>query len=101
MAELDGPLSALQSAELVVPIASSGGARGVAGAPGGVVFGAGGVLDGTDRSIGMGRALVDAEKRCDLSLKSQLGLCQAAEKLLERIPGEISRVYLKDTGSSY
>ena len=67
---LDGPLSALQSAELVVPIASSGGARGVAGAPGGVVFGAGGVEDQSshDFSIGMGRALVDAEKRCDLSL---------------------------------
>ncbi len=41
--DLDGPLSALQAAELVVPIASSGGAQGVAGAPGGIVFGAGSV----------------------------------------------------------
>ena len=68
--DLDGPLSALQSAELVVPIASAGGAHGVAGAPGGIVFGAGGVEDTSshDESIAMGRALVDAEKRCDLSL---------------------------------
>jgi hypothetical protein len=61
--------------ELVIPVAGQGGASGVAGAPGGSVSGAGTLRDfapgtgGTnDRSIGMARVLVDAEKRCDLAL---------------------------------
>jgi len=58
-------------------------------------------LNARTRSQRLAGAARAAAKRCDLSLKSQLGLCQATEKLLERIPGEISRVYLKDTGSSY
>jgi hypothetical protein len=64
---VEGALGALQSTDLVLP-PTGGGPRGVAGAPGGVVVGAGTIVDGGDHSIGMGRALVDAEKRCDLSL---------------------------------
>jgi hypothetical protein len=72
---LEGSLDALQMTELVIPVAGQGGASGVAGAPGGVVAGAGTLRDsapgapGTnDLSIGMARVLVDAEKRCDLAL---------------------------------
>jgi hypothetical protein len=72
---LEGPLDALQVAELVIPVAGQGGASGVAGAPGGVVAGAGTLRDfapgagGTgDLSISMARAFIDVEKRCDVSL---------------------------------
>ena len=66
---LDGPLAALRSADLVIPIAGSGGAFGVAAGPGGVVSAAGTVTDANgDSSIGMARVRIDAEKRCDLSL---------------------------------
>jgi hypothetical protein len=77
--ELDGPVSALQMAELVIPIAGQGGAEGVAGASlgaaGGVVSAAGTLEDfepargGTHGlSIGQARVLVDSERRCDLAL---------------------------------
>jgi hypothetical protein len=71
---LDGPVSALRSAELVVPVDGVGAAESIAAGPG-AVSAAGTLTDfdpalgGTgDLTIGMGRVLVDAEKRCDLAL---------------------------------
>ena len=77
--ELDRAPADLQMSELVIPIAGQGGAQAVAGASlgaaGGVVSAAGTLTDfspergGTNGlSIGQARVLVDAEKRCDLSL---------------------------------
>lgn len=73
--DLEGALSALQYTDLVIPVAGQGGASGVAGAAG-FVAAAGTLRDfsletgtGTnDLSIGLGRVLIDAEKRCDLAL---------------------------------
>jgi hypothetical protein len=72
---LDGALADLQYTDLVIPVAGQGGASGVAGAEG-FVAAAGTLRDfsletgtGTnDLSIGMGRVLIDSEKRCDLAL---------------------------------
>ena len=72
---LDGPVSALRTSELVVPVEGMGGAESVAAGPG-AISAAGTITDfdpalgGTgDLTIGMGRVLVDAEKRCDLALE--------------------------------
>jgi hypothetical protein len=73
--DLQRPLADLQYTDLVIPVAGQGGAAGVAGGEG-FVAAAGTLRDfsletgtGTnDLSIGMGRVLIDAEKRCDLAL---------------------------------
>lgn len=72
---LDGSVSGLRTSELVMPIAGVGGAESLAASPG-TVSAAGTISDfdpalgGTgDLTIGMGRVLVDAEKRCDLTLE--------------------------------
>ena len=72
---LPGALDALQGTELVIPVDGQGAADAIAGASGGRIAAAGTLRDfsvengGTnDLSIGMARVLVDAEKRCDLTL---------------------------------
>jgi hypothetical protein len=66
---LGGALSALQTVDLVIPISGTGAPSGVAAGPGGTATAAGTVTDANgDASIGMARVLIDAEKRCDLSL---------------------------------
>ncbi|MDA0181621.1 hypothetical protein OJ997_15050 [Solirubrobacter phytolaccae] len=91
---LEGALSALQATDLVIPVAGQGGASGVAGAAGYVVA-AGTQRDfsletqsGTnDLSIGMGRVLIDNEKRCDLAL----AVVSPVELVLRgRAPGEVT-----------
>ena len=71
---LDGPVSQLGSSQLVIPTPGEGGAESMA-ATAGAVSAVGTISDfdpalgGTgDLTIGMGRVLVDAEKRCDLAL---------------------------------
>ena len=73
---LDGELPALQMTELVIPVEGQGAAVGVAGGSGGAVALTATARDfsletnsgSDDLSIAMARVLVDAEKRCDLSL---------------------------------
>lgn len=91
---LERPLADLQYTDLVIPVAGQGGASGVAGAAGSVAA-AGTLRDfsletgtGTnDLSIGLGRVLIDNEKRCDLAL----AVTAPVELVLRgRTPGEVS-----------
>ena len=91
---LDGELPALQMTELVIPVEGQGAAVGVAGGSGGAVALTASARDfsletnsgSDDLSIAMARVLVDAEKRCDLSLSvaAPLELGDARARAVQR-----------------
>lgn len=73
---LDGPVAGMQATDVVIPVDGQGSTTGIAPAGAGSVALTAALRDfstqtgsgSNDTSIGMGRLLVDAEKRCDLRL---------------------------------